>query len=85
VCLQRLTSNADGSNVYFHLQLFDGNPAMSDFDIDIVTSEGMFAAYDGYPYPSGSPHVQIPVSAGATYQIRLAGERREFELTTALR
>ena len=59
--------------------------AMSDFDIDIVTSDGTFAAYDGYPYPSGSPHVRIPVSAGSTYQIRLAGARREFELTTALR
>jgi hypothetical protein len=37
--------------------------AISDFDIDIVTSDGMFAAYDGYPYPSGSPRVKVPVSA----------------------
>ena len=59
--------------------------AMSDFDIDIVTSDGTFAAYDGYPYKSGSPRLSIPVSAGSTYQIRLAGARREFELTTALR
>ena len=58
--------------------------AISDFDIDIVTSDGAFAAYDGYPYPSGSPRVTIPVSAGSTYQIRLAGARRQFELTTAL-
>ncbi len=58
--------------------------AMSDFDIDIVTPDGEFAAYDGYPYPSGSPRVKIPVSAGSTYQIRLAGARREFQLTTAL-
>lgn len=59
--------------------------AMSDFDIDIVTLDGAFAAYDGYPYPTGSPRVKIPVNAGSTYQIRLAGARREFELTTALR
>jgi hypothetical protein len=59
--------------------------AMTDFDIDIVTSDGTFVAYDGYPYKSGSPLVTTPVSAGSTYQIRLAGARREFELTTALR
>jgi pre-peptidase len=58
--------------------------AMTDFDIDIVTSDGTFVAYDGYPYASGSPRVTIPVSAGSTYQIRLAGARREFELMTAL-
>ena len=59
--------------------------AMTDFDIDIVAWDGTFAAYDGYPYLSGSPRVQISVSAGSTYQIRLAGARREFELTTAVR
>jgi hypothetical protein len=60
--------------------------AVSDFDIDVVASDGTFAAYDPYPRPSGSPRVRIPVSAGSTYQIRLAGAApREFELTTAVR
>jgi hypothetical protein len=58
--------------------------ASSQFDIDIVTPDGMFAAYDGYPYPSGFARVKIPVSAGLTYQIRLTGAPLDFELTTAL-
>jgi hypothetical protein len=58
--------------------------AISQFDIDIVTPDGMFAAYDGYPYPSGFARVKIPVRAGSTYQIRLTGAPLDFELTTAL-
>ena len=58
---------------------------MSDFDIDILTSDGTFAAYAGYPHPVGSPKLGLPVDAGSTYQIRLAGAPRAFELTTALR
>jgi hypothetical protein len=58
--------------------------ARSEFDIDILTSDGMFAVYDSYPYPSGSARVKIPVSAGSTYQIRLTGAPWDFELTTAL-
>jgi pre-peptidase len=59
---------------------------VSDFDIDIVAPDGTFAAYDGFPYPTGSPRLKIPVSAGLTYQIRLAGAiPRDFELATSLR
>lgn len=56
----------------------------SDFDIDVVGPDGTFVAYN--PNPRGSPLLRVPVTAGSTYQIRLAGGApREFELTTALR
>ncbi len=58
--------------------------AIRDFDIDVVAPDGTFAGY--YPYPSPSPQVRIQVSAGSTYQIRLAGAApRDVELTTAMR
>jgi hypothetical protein len=55
-----------------------------DFDIDILRPNGTFALYN--PVWISPSRNQIPVEAGSTYQIRLAGRSpREFELTTALR
>jgi hypothetical protein len=57
--------------------------AQPDFDVDIVAPDGSFASY--VPNPSGSMVIRAPVSAGATYQIRLAGPApREFQLRAAL-
>jgi hypothetical protein len=55
-----------------------------DFDLDVVGPDGTFAHYD--PVWVSPSLDRIPVAAGATYEIRLAGRSpREFELTTALR
>jgi hypothetical protein len=56
-----------------------------NFDLDIVTPEGTFAAYVASPTPS-PVSVKVPVQAGLTYEIRVTdGGRRAFELTSALR
>lgn len=56
-----------------------------NFDVDVVNPDGTFAIYGS---ASASPlRVRIPVQAGLTYEVRVAGgwsPAREFELTTAL-
>jgi hypothetical protein len=55
-----------------------------NFDLDIVRPDGTFAAY--IPFPSSSPvRARIPVTAGATYEIRMIDASSGFELTTAVR
>jgi hypothetical protein len=57
----------------------------SEFDMDIVTPDGTFAAYTGFPYRSGPPLMTAPIDGGSTDEIRLAGSPTDFELTTALK